>query len=638
MKTMMRLVDANKSSNVRKQSGRNSFISDTPRNAQRVVVKARVVKNSGPFSKGSIRNHVSYISRDAVKNHNEVSPIIYSETGITTKENLEETVREFESDRHHFRFIISPENAHDLNLTEYTKALVKQMELDLDTKLTFIAVNHYNTDNLHVHLIVRGVDDSGKNLVIKRDYISNGFRFRASQIATKTLGLRTEREIRNGITSEVKKTRFTQIDRDLLAKIKVEKCIDLRKPIENGFSEFKRNVQIQRLRFLKTMQLSREIKPGIWKLNEECEKTLRELGLRNDIIKTMHEQLKNERITEHIIFDPADSHQRNITGVVIEKGLSNELYDEKYLIVSATDNRAYYVPLSKYSETPAFEARPGSIVTVSVKRGESQQRIADENILEIASRNNGIYNRELHLKSINTHRLPQGVTPENYVENHLKRIEALEKRGVVERAENGWSVPENLKEKIIGIAHESGGKNNFVQVKLESMQDMHHQKVANAPTWLDREMSEGRLPRPDALQSSFCSEMDRAKSERLQKLHAMGLAEKTHDCIRIKPDYHEHLYKRQMEQAAKDLSSRFGKPARINPGETFSGACKGIHHLPSGPHVIVKRGNEFVIVPHQRGMERMNQIRLEMPRTQDTQYPELKFASLDTSKERDLGR
>jgi type IV secretory pathway VirD2 relaxase len=44
------------------------------------------------------------------------------------------------------------------------------MERDLGTKLDWIAVDHYNTDNPHVHLLIRGKAEDGRDLVISRDY------------------------------------------------------------------------------------------------------------------------------------------------------------------------------------------------------------------------------------------------------------------------------------------------------------------------------------------------------------------------------------------------------------------------------------------------------------------------------------
>jgi type IV secretory pathway VirD2 relaxase len=62
-----------------------------------------------------------------------------------------------EDDRHHFRFIVSPEDAGEMSdLKAFSRDLVRQMESDLGTKLDWVAVDHWNTDNPHVHLLVTG--------------------------------------------------------------------------------------------------------------------------------------------------------------------------------------------------------------------------------------------------------------------------------------------------------------------------------------------------------------------------------------------------------------------------------------------------------------------------------------------------
>ena len=70
-----------------------------------------------------------------------------------------------ETDRHHFRFIVSPEAGGQLDLKAYAQELVGAMEADLGTPLQWLGVAHYNTDNPHVHLLVRGRDSQGGDLV-----------------------------------------------------------------------------------------------------------------------------------------------------------------------------------------------------------------------------------------------------------------------------------------------------------------------------------------------------------------------------------------------------------------------------------------------------------------------------------------
>jgi type IV secretory pathway VirD2 relaxase len=65
------------------------------------------------------------------------------------------------------------------DLRAFTRDPAVQMESDLGTMLDRVAIAHWNTDNPHVHLLVRGVADDGSDLIISRDYISHGLRSRA---------------------------------------------------------------------------------------------------------------------------------------------------------------------------------------------------------------------------------------------------------------------------------------------------------------------------------------------------------------------------------------------------------------------------------------------------------------------------
>ena len=49
-----------------------------------------------------------------------------------------------QDDRHHFRFIVSPEDAGDMtDLKAFTRDLAKQMEIaDFGTRLDWVAVDH----------------------------------------------------------------------------------------------------------------------------------------------------------------------------------------------------------------------------------------------------------------------------------------------------------------------------------------------------------------------------------------------------------------------------------------------------------------------------------------------------------------
>ena len=109
-----------------------------------------------------------------------------------------------QDDRHHFRFIVSPDDAVEMtDLKSFTRDLVGQMEKDLGTRLDWVAVDHWNTEHPHVHLIVRGVRDDGQDLVIARDYIKEGMRDRARDLITQELGPRTDLDIRRALELQI---------------------------------------------------------------------------------------------------------------------------------------------------------------------------------------------------------------------------------------------------------------------------------------------------------------------------------------------------------------------------------------------------------------------------------------------------
>ena len=71
-----------------------------------------------------------------------------------------------------------------------------RVEKDLGQRLEWAAVNHHDTDHPHAHIVVRGVDARGREVRFDREYISNGLRWRAQELATQELGPRTELEVR----------------------------------------------------------------------------------------------------------------------------------------------------------------------------------------------------------------------------------------------------------------------------------------------------------------------------------------------------------------------------------------------------------------------------------------------------------
>jgi type IV secretory pathway VirD2 relaxase len=309
---------------------------------RRVVVKAQIVRHGPRMT--PVATHLSYLRREGVTKDGEPARMFDADGEDA---DVGAFAKRAADDRHHFRFIVSPEDAADLtDLHAYTRDLVREMERDLGTRLDWVAVDHWNTDNPHVHLIVRGKAQEGRDLVIHREYITRGLRGRAQELATIELGPRAEHEIRAKLAAEVTDERWTQLDRTLqrVAATDADGIIDMRP--NPSWSEDDRQIRgllIGRLQRLEAMGLARSAGPAQWMLTAEAEPTLREIGIRGDIIRTMNRSL-GRNAGDATIHGPAGPEQP-VVGRVAAKGLDDELAGKAYAIVEAIDGRTHYVRL-----------------------------------------------------------------------------------------------------------------------------------------------------------------------------------------------------------------------------------------------------------------------------------------------------
>ena len=267
-------------------------------------------------------------------------------------------------DRHHFRFIISPEDASEMeDIRAFTRDLTRQMQVDLGTKLDWVAIDHWNTEPPHVHLLVRGVDESGADLVIARDYISRGMRSRAEDLVTRELGPKPEHEIHATLEREVTADRWTSLDRGIKSLADEVGLLDLRPENPGPEDPFIRQQMIRRLQYLETMGLAVTDGGGQWVQAVEAEPRLRDLGLRGDIIKTMHRALTErglDRAFDDFVINAPDK-SPPIVGRLVEPGLHDEFSGEAYAVIDGVDGRAYNIC---FKDVDAFDHAPpyGGIV------------------------------------------------------------------------------------------------------------------------------------------------------------------------------------------------------------------------------------------------------------------------------------
>ena len=342
--------------------------------ARSVTVKARVVRHKQ--NRAPLKDHLIYLRREGATKEGAAGRMFDAQRDDADHRAFAERC---EGDRHHFRFIVSPEDAKQLSdLRAFTRDLMTQAERDLGTKLDWIGVDHWNTDNPHIHVILRGKADDGGDLVIARDYISHGMRARAAHLATLELGPRSDIEIRRDLDTQVEADRWTRLDRALAREAaQHDGAVDLRPGADRVAQGHVRSAMIARMRKLERLGLAEALGPVRWHLSENAEPTMRALGERADIIKRIHRGLATQRIersTRDFVLGVDDA-TRPIVGRLVARGLDDELTGAAYAVIDGVDGRAHHVRLPDLDA--ASDSAPGSMV--ELRRFEDtagRQRVA----------------------------------------------------------------------------------------------------------------------------------------------------------------------------------------------------------------------------------------------------------------------
>lgn len=554
-------------------------------NARRVTIKARLVHlaKAGPRSAAT---HLRYIEREGVDRQSGPGHAYGPTTDAANTAAFEERGRE---DRHQFRFIVSPEDAEQLDdLRTYTRHLMAQMEADLGTRLDWVAVDHWNTDNPHTHVVLCGKDDTNKDLIISRDYIAEGMRHRAAELATEWLGPRTELEIHRTMQREVDQERWTGLDRTL-QRVAMDGLVGAETLAEPRLQR-QRQVLIGRLQRLRSMGLANEQLPGTWAIHAEAEPTLRAMGERGDIIRTMQRAMSGKQ-RELAVFQPSED-GRAIVGRVVGKGLADELYDKGYLIVDGTDGKAHYVALPPRSELEQYPT--GAVVEV---KGSTDARTTDRNIAALSV--DGIYRTDHHLALAQSQATPDR-DPRDVVAAHVRRLEALRRAGIVERVNEGvWRVPDDLAER--GRQYDAQRLGGGVAVELKSHLPIEQQARVIGATWLDQQLIGGGKGLGDV---GFGSEVKDALQQRAEFLAEQGLAERRGKRVILARNLLATLRGRELAKAAQDIAKKTGLEHRqVSDGRRVAGIYRRSVVLVSGRFAVLDDGIGFSLVPWKGAIE-----------------------------------
>ncbi|MDP2162972.1 MAG: relaxase/mobilization nuclease and DUF3363 domain-containing protein [Hydrogenophaga sp.] len=551
--------------------------------SRRATVKVRLVYLKQAGARSTI-THLRYIEREGVGREQDTGKAYGPMTDDADLPAFEERGRD---DRHQFRLIVSPEDAEQLDdLRTYTRHLMGRMEADLGSPLDWVAVNHWNTDNPHTHIVLRGKDDTGKDLIISQAYITRGMRERAAELSTEWLGPRTELEIQRTLLREVDQERWTSLDRTLQREAQ-DGLNHVDQPASDPKLRQQRVLLVGRLQRLQRMGLASEQQPGVWAVHTDAEPVLRAMGERGDIIRAMQRAMGGVQ-RDLAVFQPGEEN-RSLTGRVAAKGLSDELYDKGYLVVDGIDGKAHYVALPAKTELEQYPV--GAVVEV---RGSADIRTADKNIVALAV--DGLYRTDHHLAVAKAQAQSQPTAerdPSEVVDAHVRRLEALRRAGIVARmAEGVWKVPADLPEQGRQYdAQRLGG----VAVGLRSHLPIERQMRVIGATWLDQQLIGGGKGLGEM---GFGSEVRDALKQRSDFLIDQGLAERRGQRVILARNLLATLRGREVDAAGGRIAAETGLAHRaVTDGEPITGVYRRSVQLASGRFAMLDDGIGFSLVP-----------------------------------------
>ena len=607
---------------------------------QRVLVKTHVARHRPGKIQGSITRHIRYLGRDGAGAEGEAG-VFFDATkeGIDSKS----VVTGWVEDRHHFRVIVSAERGSDLpDLTSYVREFMGRVQKDLGTELQWIGVHHFNTDNVHTHLVIRGKKPDRTDLVIPRAYISQGMAYTASVLATELLGERTVDQAREAKQKEVEATRFTYLDRMIGRLIECTAAAEAagnpqpktatpsreqsqpgqiqdadeptfrklvmpaNQPI--GLDDDDRQLVFGRLAFLRTMDLAQPRPGGVWLVDTELESSLRALGDRHDIIRQLYASLGQEsgRVLTH---NPGTD--LPVAGVVLDKGAADELTDDRYIVLRDADGKARYGRVE--SDEIYQSVTIGSVAELGARA--HQRRMHVEEIVKVATGaatgidsgvgiSSGIWTEINHRVYLNQQQPDLTVAQVDYrIQSSIGRLTFLARQngsGVHPVTESGTDAvgPQfTIEPKAFRAFNRRASR--YTDVTSHTPEPVQALVTARAYTWLDRQTfaqaADVRLTDHPAIV--------KAKKDRSQWLIREGYAtaSKVSAGFKWKPGAINQLLENERAEADQKLVAQYKLPVTELPmGGMVTGELVAVQTLHRGQRLVVATEDKLITAPVRR--------------------------------------
>lgn len=605
---------------------------ERPAGSQRVIVKTRVVvhaKVGGGGGAGGMMRHTLYVERDGAGRDGDEVHVFDRDQDRADGAAF---VDRCENDRHHFRVIISPERGDEMaSLPDYTRDLMREVEADLGTQIDWIAAEHHDTGRPHVHLLIRGVHENGRDLVIPREYVSHTFRHRAEEIATRELGLRRENSLSEQLDRADERAaraeRMTHLDELLLERAREHeiRIKDLPEATRD------RAPLVQRLNHLEGLGLAERTAPDTWRLDPDLETRLIRLEDARDRERAAarilaHEDRGYEPDRTRALEDSHSTH-RAVGRLVGFEPLTHRADGPTLIAIEGVDGKLWTARVSRQDELRGLNG-VGRGAIVSMQRAPPDLKPSDRTILAIAGED-GIYSAERHKELIPTDQ-------QKYIDMHVRRLEALRMSGGVERTPDGqFLLPGNYAERVLRL--EGRGARESAKVQLLDPHSIQQQARYHGPTWLDQVMTD-KVDRTHFARAHFGVEIEQAMQTRLQTLVSLGAGVRQGQSVALYEGWQNQLQRMERALMLQRIERETGRVAHVaRDGDRVHGVFVSRIHAAEKSYALLVHDRTATLVPWRPDMDRaINQFMAGQVsgRTTDFKYGK----GVEQAVKRDLGR
>lgn len=548
---------------------------------RRVLVKARVVRMT-PGAAKALMTHVRYVERDGVGPVGEDGRFFDRDTDLADGKAFASRCAD---DRHHFRIIVNPEDGHDLpDLKAYAREFMARVERDMGTSFDWIAGEHHDTGRPHLHLLLRGKRDDGRDLVLPRDYVSHGLRGRAQELATEILGPRLE-QVRSS-EHDVSANRFTPMDRSLIdasreCRLAMADLAGMDKPLA-----------LRRLTHLEAQVFIRRERAGRWRIPDDLRRSLEIAGDREARDAAAGKAVWGTSVDaarlEAVSVKPGEP----LVGAYVGHApIGPHPTGPQVVVVDFVDGRLGHVRMPSQDSLLALDRVPeGAIVRFRAK--PLSLRPSDLTIAEVARERGGTY-------SAGDHRAARPTDREAFIERHLRRLEAMSREGACEALSGGrFRIPEGYAEAALKV-DQSRHNGSAVQLVVLDDRPLDLQVGAQGRTWLDTTLTGGS---PSGVApNGFGKTVREAQVQRADHLKALGIG--GGHPLTLSADQMMTLRTQEVQAVFEKLGFPNRSVSLAKEGQRFSGVYLSRIHVAGNAYAVVEGKAGVVLAPWRAALE-----------------------------------